>query len=59
MCSCPMGLQDSLIIKIPGGNNQSLHFLHGNSNQGKIACKTATTGSVWPAVPCQARHTRG
>ena len=27
-----------------------LDFLHGNSNQGKIVCKTTTVGWVWSGV---------
>ena len=28
-----------------------LEFLHGDCNQGKIACKAAITGRFWPDMP--------
>ena len=47
MCSCPIRLQISLIINISGKKkNQCVGFLHRDSNQWKITCKTTAV------VPC-------
>ena len=47
--SCPIGLQDSLIINISGKNQ--VVFLHGVCHQAKVASETSTFGSVLSVVP--------
>ena len=44
MCSCPIRLQDSLIINIWNKTRSILDFLHRDSYQRKIASKSPTVG---------------
>ena len=51
MCSHSIRLQDSNHQYFWGESTNVLAFLHRDNNQGKIACKTTTTGSVWSDIP--------
>ena len=50
-CSCPIRLQNSLIINISRKNSiDILVFLYGNNHQGKVAPESITYGWMWEGV---------
>ena len=56
MCSCPIRLQNSLIVKISGRKESNvLDFLDRDTYQGKIECQTTTVSWVRPGVHSHAQ----
>ena len=56
-CSCPIRLQDSLIIVqyLWKDSIDKLDFLHGDSHYGKVGTETITFCWLWPGMPSHAQ----